>query len=170
MFWKRSCASSRGSTELSISDTTGAGSRLAISMKHSTSSLLSDHLSDILRIFTKSFSYKNMYSPRKFCCKFHDWKSILCLVPCLHLKVFHEWMHVEVLELWQHVAGDAAVGRLKAVGQALKLVKVSDILDSLFLVSLLWKWMSTYLQEVSDGDFVLVEHPVSLLLVVLAPG
>ena len=58
MFWKRSCASSRGSTELSISDTTGAGSRLAISMKHSTSSLLSDHLSDILRIFTQSFSYK----------------------------------------------------------------------------------------------------------------
>ena len=51
VFWKRSCASSRGSTELSISDTTGAGSRLAISMKHSTSSLLSDHLSDVLRIF-----------------------------------------------------------------------------------------------------------------------
>ena len=27
-----------------------------------------------------------------------------------------------------------------------------------------------YLQEVSDRDLVLVEHPVPLLLVVLAPG
>ena len=30
--------------------------------------------------------------------------------------------------------------------------------------------MRMYLKEVSDGDFVLVEHPIPLLLVVLAPG
>ena len=53
-------------------------------------------------------------------------------------------MDVEVLELGQHMAGDASIGRLKTVGQAL--------------------------QEISDGDFVLVEHPVPLLLVVLAPS
>ena len=71
------------------------------------------------------------------------------------------------------MAGDAAVGRLKAVGQALKLVKVSDFryfrftFPSGYLVNMN---EYTYLQEVSDSDFVLVEHPVSLLLVVLAPG
>ena len=43
------------------------------------------------------------------------------------------------------MAGDAAVGRLKAVGQALKLVKVSDILDSLFLVSTYLVNMNEYI-------------------------
>ena len=68
MFWKRSCASSRGRTELSISDTTGAGSRLAISMKHSISSLLSDHLSDVLGIF-RALAPKNPYKSSH---RFHD--------------------------------------------------------------------------------------------------